>query len=86
MCGDGSNHRRRPGYKKKDSASPTVSLEGVLLTAAIEAHEMRHIACFDIPGVFLHAKCKDGGMFMLLKGKLAELTTLLEPKLYRQYV
>ena len=35
MCGDGSKQRRRPGYKKEDSASPTVSLEGMLLTAAI---------------------------------------------------
>jgi len=86
MCGDGSKQRHRPGYKKEDSASPTVSLEGVLLTAAIEAHELRHIACFDIPGAFLHAKCEDGNVFMLLKGKLAELMTLVEPKLYRQHV
>ena len=55
----------------------TVSLEGVLLTAAIEAHELRHIACFDIPGAFLHAKCEDGNICMLLKGKLAELMTLV---------
>jgi len=47
---------------------------------------LRHIACFDIPGAFLHAKCKDGDVFMLLKGKLAELMTLIEPKLYRQHV
>ena len=66
MCGDGTKQRRRLGYKKEDSASPTVSLEGVLLTAAIEAHELRHIACFDIPGAFLHAKCEDGNVFMLL--------------------
>ena len=58
----------------------------MLLTAAIEAHELRHIACFDIPGAFLHAKCEDEIFFMLLKGKLAELMTLVEPKLYRQHV
>ena len=70
----------------RDENLSTVSLEGVLLTAAIEAHELRHIACFDIPGAFLHAKCEDGDIFMLLKGKLAELMTLVEPKLYRQHV
>jgi hypothetical protein len=86
MCGNGSKQRRRPGYKKEDSASPTVSLEGVFLTAAIEAHERRHVACFDIPGAFLHAKCKDGDVSMLLEDKLAELMTLVEPKLYRQHV
>ena len=58
----------------------------MLLTVAIEAHEKRHVACFDIPGVFLHAKCKDGDVFMVLEGKLAELMTLVEPKLYRQHV
>ena len=86
MCGDGSKQRRRPEYKKEDSASPTVSLEGMLLTASIEAYEKRHVACFDIHGAFLHAKCKDGDVFMLLEGKLAELMTLVEPKLYRQHV
>ena len=67
MCGDGSKQRRRPGYKKEDSASPSVSLEGVLLTSAIKAHELRHIACFDIPGAFLHAKCKDGDVLCFLR-------------------
>ena len=66
MCGNGSKQRHRPGYKKEDSVLPTVSLEGVLLTAAIKAHELRRIACFDIPGVLLHAKCKDSDVFMLL--------------------
>ena len=84
MCSDGSSQRRHPGYKKEDSASPTVSLEGVLLTAAIGAHEKRHVACFNIPGAFLHAKCEDGDVFMLLEGKLAELMTLVEPKLYQR--
>ena len=86
MCGDSSKQRRHPGYKKENSALPTVSLEGVLLIAVIEAHELRHIACFDIPGAFLHAKYEDGDIFMLLKGKLAELMTLVEPKLYHQHV
>ena len=34
----------------------------------------------------MYPKCKDGDIFMLLKGKLAELMTLVKPKLYRQYV
>ena len=42
MCDNGSKQRRYPGYKKEDSVSPTVSLEGVMLTSAIEAHEQRY--------------------------------------------
>ena len=57
-----------------------------MLTAAIEAHELRHIAYVDIPGAFLYAKCEDSVIYMLLKGKLAELMTLMEPKLYYTHV
>ena len=80
-CADGSAQRRRPGYKKEDSASPTVSTEAVFITTAIEAHENCRVACFDIPGAFLHADCKDKDTFMLLRGQLDELMVLVDPKL-----
>ena len=57
-----------------------------MLTAAIEIHELRHVACVNIPGEFLHAKCEDGDINMLLKGKLTELMTLVEPKLYHTHI
>ncbi len=38
-CADGSSQQRRPGYKKEDSASPTVSTNGVYITGAIKAWE-----------------------------------------------
>ena len=86
MVADGSIQRKRPGYKKEDSSAPTVSTEGVFITGAIEAWEERIVNCFDIPGAFLHADCKDGEVYMRLRGKLAELMVLVEPKLYREYV
>ena len=85
-CADGSVQKRRPGYVKEDSASPTVSTEAVFITAAIEAHENCNMACFDIPGAFLHADCEDENTFMLLRGQLAELMVLVDPKLYLEYV
>ena len=85
-CADGSTQRRRPGYKKEDSTSPTISTEAVFITAAIEAHENRKVACFDIPGAFLHADCEDENTFMLLRGQLAELMILVNPKLDYEYV
>ena len=63
-----------------------MSLGGIILTAVIEAHKLRHIAWFDIPGVFLHTKCKDRDICKLLKGKLTELVTLVKPKLYHTSV
>ena len=56
--------------KKEDSSSPTVSTEGVLTTGAIniKAWEEQIVACFDIPGAFLHADCKEGDTCMLVHG------------------
>ncbi len=66
---------------------PTVSTEAVFVTGAIESHEGRIVACFDIPGAYLRADCSGKGeKFMLLEGQLAELMVLVEPKLYRTYV
>ena len=35
---DRSKQQRRPGYKKEDAASTTVSNKGVMITAVIEVH------------------------------------------------
>ena len=83
---DGSSQRRRPGYKKEDSASPTVATESIFITGAIEAHEGRKVNRYDIPGAYLHAECKEGHQYMRLDGQLAELMVLVDPKLYRKHV
>ena len=82
LVADGSKQRRRPDYKKEDAASPTVTNEGVFITAAIEAFERRDVACFDIPGAYLHT-LNDEVVHMLLRGKLAEMMVMLNPNLYR---
>ena len=66
---------------------PTVATESVFITGAIEAHEGRVVACFDIPGAYLHADFSGKGeKFMLLEGQLAILMVLVEPNMYREYV
>ncbi len=40
---------------KQETTSPTVSNESVFLTSVVDAHERRDVACYDIPGAFLHA-------------------------------
>ena len=52
-CVDG--RKQREYIKKEDASSPTVSLEAIMLTMAIEAAEGREVATIDIPGAFLHA-------------------------------
>jgi hypothetical protein len=82
-CADG--RKQREDFTKQDATSPTVSVDSIFLTAIIEAQEGRDVACFDIPGAFLHAET-DEDVTMMLKGRLAELMVLVEPALYRKYV
>ena len=86
VCANGSSQRRRIGYKKEDSASPTVATDSVFITGVIEAHERRKVVYYDIPGAFLHADCEDEDTFVQLRGKLADLLVLVEPKLYREHI
>ncbi len=70
---------------KQETTSPTVSTEAVFITAVIDAHKERYIACFDIPGAFLHAD-SDKDITMILKGRLAKLMVKVAPNLYRKYI
>ena len=73
------------GYNKADGTSPTVSTDGLLITAAIDGHEDRDVCIMDIPGAFLQAE-NDEFVLMLLRGKLAEMMVKVDPELYQKYV
>ncbi len=72
-------------WSKQDTTLPTVATESVFITAVIDAHEGRGVACFDILGAFLHADV-DEDITMVLKGRLAELMVQVAPNLYRKYI
>jgi len=57
---------------KKEVSSPTVSIEAMMLSCAIDAQENRYVIVSDIPGAFLHAEVGDN-VQMLLEGTVAEL-------------
>ena len=84
-CAVGSKQRTFTEYDKHASTSPTVSTGGVFITSAVEAHEERDVATFDVPGAFLHTD-NDEETIMLLKGRLAELMVQVDPQLYQKYV
>lgn len=56
LCMDG---RLQALYITEDFASPTVSTESVLTTAAIDAHEERVVVCVDIEGAYLAVNMVD---------------------------
>jgi hypothetical protein len=65
--------------------SPTMLMEAVFITAVVDAYEECNVACFNIPGTFLHAD-SDEDITMILKGRLAELMVQVTPNLYRKYI
>jgi len=72
-------------HAKEEAASPTVALESVFVTAAIDVRENREVVTIDIPGAFLHAT-NDNYVVMRMNGTLAELMAKTDPKLYRKYL
>jgi hypothetical protein len=83
MCADG--WKQRGDWTKQETTLPTISTEAVFITAVINAHKEHGVACFDIPGAFLHAD-SNKDITMILKGRLAELMVKVAPNLYRKYI
>ena len=81
-----ANGRSQHEYTTKaETSSPTVSLEAMMMSCAIDAKEGRHVAVIDIPRAFPHADMEDD-IHMLLEGTIAELIVKLDPTLYRKYI
>jgi hypothetical protein len=59
--------------------------QAVFITAVVDAYKGRDVACFNIPGAYLHA-ASDKDITMILKGRLAELMVQVAPNLYRKYI
>ncbi len=72
-------------WSKQDTTSPTVATESVFITAVINAHKGRNVACYDTPGAFLHTDIKKD-ITMILKSRLVELMVQVAPNLYRKYM
>ena len=81
-CTDGCPQRLYTG--KAESASPTVLMDSVLLTAVIEAQECRAVYMADIPGVSMQWD-QDEVIHMVLHGTLATMLIECNPDLYAPY-
>ena len=79
-CADG--RPQRIYTNKEDASSPTISIEAMVLSCAIDAKENRYIVVSDIPGSFLHADMEES-VHMLLEGTVAEMIEKLDPSTYK---
>ena len=85
-CANGSTQRQH--IKKEETASPTVKLESIFLTAVIDAKEGRDIATVDIPNAFIQTKVEkeEDKVIMRMRGRLAEYLEMIAPEIYSPYI
>jgi hypothetical protein len=81
----------RKWLSREESASPTVALESIMLTAMIDAQEGRDVMSADVPNAFVQAtmpEVKDGDARVIMKitGVLADLLVELSPEIYGPFV
>ena len=82
-CAD--SRKQREHTTKEEASSPTVAIESLLLTCAIDAKEKRDVAVVDIPGAFMQVG-QDELLHMKLEGKMAQNMVRFDPALYTKYV
>jgi hypothetical protein len=78
----------REWLSREDSASPTVSLESILLTAVIDEKEERDIMTVDVPNAFIQTALPQGEerVTMKITGVLVDLLVQMAPEVYGSYV
>lgn len=82
-CADGRKQRM---YKsKQETSAPTVAVESLLISCAIDAKENRHVITSDVPGAFMQADM-DEILHMKLEGPLARLLVQVNPGKYQSFM
>ena len=81
----------REYFSKEEATSPTVSLESILITGVIDAHEERDVMTADVPNAFIQTEMpetKDGEdrVIMKITGILVDLMITLDAERYGPYV
>ena len=81
----------RDWMTKEDTASPTVSLESIFLTAVVDAKEGRDVMTADVPNAFIQTPMPDvkpgePRVIMKITGVLVNLLVKIQPEIYGPYV
>ena len=80
----------REWLSKEDTRSPTVSLEGLMLSMCIDASEERDIMTADVPNAFVQTDMPDTNpgddrVIMKIEGILADMLVEIAPEIYSPY-
>ena len=62
-------------------SSPTVSLEGLIITLVADSYEQLYVATFNVPGAYFHSKIpKEKKIILKLWGNFVDIMRELNPK------
>ena len=70
----------------KDMSSPTMSVEGLMLSCVIDAIEGQEVATANTPGSFLHTDYEKGEIHIKLEGAMVTLLEDIEPEYYKYFI
>ena len=73
------------GLKKKDTTSPKMEFELVIITSAIDVHKSRYVDVVDMPGELLTTDM-DKNFIMILQRRHAKLMVKTKPIIYKKFV
>ena len=81
----------REWLSKEDSASPTATLEGIMLTVTIDAHEGRDVMTADVPNAFIQTsmpevKPGEERVIMKITGVLVDMLVQVDSNMYGPHV
>jgi hypothetical protein len=81
----------REWLSREDAASPTATLESIMLTAMIDAYEGRDVMTNDVPNAFIQAllpptKPGDPRVIMKITGVLVDMLIAIAPDVYGGFV
>jgi hypothetical protein len=76
---------QRDYIPQEDSTSPTISIEALMLSIAIDANEKRHVATCDVEGAYLHADMTDT-VHMVFEDNMVDYMVQANPDRYSPYV
>ena len=66
MCANGAPHRKF--VPREEASSPTLSLEALIMSPTIDAHERQKVTVFDVPRSYLQTELlKDKFVLLMLE-------------------
>ena len=66
--------------------TPTVATEALLMACLIDAIVYHPVVTIDIPGTIMQSNMDGDTVHMKMEGRMVEILTTLEPKLYHKYI